>query len=102
MKLEKIKVSNFKCFKNINIDLNNFNVIIGKNASGKSNIINIIKFIKDMLVNGIDEAIDLQGGINYLYNSSINAKEPIKIEFDINTYDEETFRMLQLFYEYEN
>ena len=102
MKLEKIKVSNFKCFKNINIDLINFNVIIGKNASGKSNIINIIKFIKDMLVNGIDEAIDLQGGINYLYNSSIKAKEPIKIEFDINTYDEETFRMLQLFYEYEN
>ena len=50
----------------------------------------------------IDEAIDLQGGINYLYNSSIKAKEPIKIEFDINTYDEETFRMLQLFYEYEN
>ena len=58
MKLEKIEVSNFKCFKHIKFDLEDFNVIIGKNASGKSNIINIIKFIKDMLINGIDEAID--------------------------------------------
>ena len=67
MKIEKIEVENFKCFDHIKLELNNFNVIIGKNASGKSNIINIIKFIKDMLINGIDEAIDLQGGINYLY-----------------------------------
>lgn len=98
MKLEKIEVSNFKCFKHIKVNLENFNVIIGKNASGKSNIINIIKFIKDMLINGIDEAIDLQGGINYLYNSSIRANEKIEIKFDMNTYDDETFRRVELFY----
>lgn len=102
MKLEKIEVSNFKCFKHIKFDLEDFNVIIGKNASGKSNIINIIKFIKDMLINGIDEAIDLQGGINYLYNSSIRAKEKIEIKFDVNTYDNETFRRFNLLYKNKN
>ncbi len=102
MKLEKIEVSNFKCFKHIKFDLEDFNVIIGKNASGKSNIINIIKFIKDMLINGIDEAIDLQGGINYLYNSSIKAKEKIEIKFDVSTYDNETFRRFNLLYKNKN
>lgn len=98
MRIEKIEVSNFKCFKHIKFGLENFNVVIGKNASGKSNIINIIKFIKDMLMNGIDEAIDLQGGINYLYNSNIKTKEPIKVKFVVSTYDEDTFRRMSLIY----
>ena len=102
MKIEKIEVSNFKCFKNVKIELEDLNVIIGKNASGKSNIINIIKFIKDMLLNTIDEAIDLQGGINYLYNSNIKSKEPIKIKFDVNTCDEDTFRRVSFFYRHKN
>lgn len=96
MKIENIEVSNFKCFKHIKLDLNKFNVIIGKNASGKSNIINIIKFIKDMLTNGIDQAIDLQGGINYLYNTSIKTNEPIKVAFTINTFNEDIFRKMKL------
>ncbi len=98
MKIEKIEVKNFKCFKNIKLELKNFNVIIGKNASGKSNIINIIKFIKDILMDGIDDAIDLQGGINYLYNSNIKNKEPIKIKFVINTFDNETFNRMNIMY----
>lgn len=102
MKIENIEVSNFKCFKHIKIDLNEFNVIIGKNASGKSNIINIIKFIKDMLINGIDQAIDLQGGINYLYNTTIKTNEPIKVAFTINTFDEDIFRRMKLFFPNEN
>lgn len=101
MKIEKIEVENFKCFNNIKLELKNFNVIIGKNASGKSNIINIIKFIKDLLMNGIDDAIDLQGGINYLYNSNIRNKKPIKIKFVINTYDEETFRRMSIMYSFQ-
>ena len=100
MKIEKIEVENFKCFDHIKLELNNFNVIIGKNASGKSNIINIIKFIKDMLMNGIDEAIDLQGGINYLYNSRIKKKKPVKIKFLVNTYDRDTFRRMSLIYSF--
>lgn len=102
MKIEKIEVNNFKCFKNIRLGLNDFNVIIGKNASGKSNIINIIKFIKDLLENGIDEAIDLQGGINYLYNSDIKWNENIRIEFIINTYDDDTFQKMKIFYNNED
>lgn len=100
MKIEKIEVENFKCFKNIKLELKNFNVIIGKNASGKSNIINIIKFIKDLLMNGIDDAIDLQGGINYLYNSNIRNKMPIKIKFIVNTFDKDTFRRMRLIYSF--
>ena len=102
MKIERIEVENFKCFNKIKLELKNFNVVIGKNASGKSNIINIINFIKDMLTKGIDEAIDLQGGIIYLYNSRIKTQKPIKIKFSVNTYNEDTFKRMGLIYSIDN
>lgn len=96
MKIDKIEVSNFKCFERAKLEFENFNVIIGKNASGKSNVISIIKFIRDMLIYGIDDAIALQGGIKYLCNSNIKDKEPIRIKFSVDTYNEETFRKLNI------
>ncbi len=36
--LRQIKLQNFKCFKKVNINLKNFNVICGPNSSGKTTI----------------------------------------------------------------
>ena len=42
--INKVKVENFKSFKNLELDLGKFNVIIGQNASGKSNFKQIFTF----------------------------------------------------------
>ena len=66
--LERIKVQNFKSFQNLDISLNKFNVIIGANASGKSNFAQVFKFLNDITVYGLDGAISMQGGMEYLLN----------------------------------
>ena len=66
--LERIKVQNFKSFQNLDISLNKFNVIIGANASGKSNFAQVFKFLNDITVYGLDNAISRQGGMEYLLN----------------------------------
>ena len=48
MKISKIHVKNFKTFKDISCDFNDFNVIIGECGSGKSNFVEIFKFLKDL------------------------------------------------------
>ena len=62
MAITKIKVSNFKSFKDLELELGNFNVIVGANASGKSNFTQIFKFIRDIVKEGLENAISLQGG----------------------------------------
>jgi len=37
MAIKKLRISNFKSFGDLEIELGNFNVLIGANASGKSN-----------------------------------------------------------------
>ena len=43
--ITNIKVKNFKNFKDLEVNLNNFNILVGSNASGKSNF-NYIKNFK--------------------------------------------------------
>ena len=84
MKITKIKAENFKSYKNIEIKLNNLNFIIGGNASGKSNYVNLLKFFNDIIYYGIDDAILLQGGIKYLLNSNCRKNSSIKLNFEIS------------------
>lgn len=48
MSIKSIRVTNFKSFKDLEVNLGKFNVLIGINASGKSNFVQIFKFIKDI------------------------------------------------------
>lgn len=80
MAIKKIKISNFKSFGDLEIGLGKFNVLIGANASGKSNFIQIFKFLRDITNHGLDNAISMQGGVEYLRNINIGSSENLSLE----------------------
>ncbi|MCW7073359.1 MAG: AAA family ATPase, partial [Methanophagales archaeon] len=80
MSIKRIEVKNFKSFKELKIDLGKFNVIIGANASGKSNFVHIFEFLRDITSSGLDNAVSMQGGREYLRNMNIGASEPLSIK----------------------
>jgi len=80
MRIKRIEVRNFKSFEELKIDLGKFNVIIGANASGKSNFVHIFEFLRDITSSGLDNAISMQGGVEYLRNMNIGASEPLSIK----------------------
>ena len=47
--LVRIKVENFKSLKNIEIPLKQFNVLIGTNGSGKTNVLELIEFVNSCI-----------------------------------------------------
>jgi predicted ATPase len=85
MFIKKITLKNFKSFKELSINLNNFNVLVGANNSGKSNFIQVFRFIKDLVKYGLDKAISLQGGIEYIKNFKTLYNEPISINITFYT-----------------
>jgi len=46
--LTKIRAKNFKSLRNLTIDLGSRNVLVGANMAGKSNVIDLFRFIYDM------------------------------------------------------
>jgi predicted ATPase len=83
-----VKASNFKSFKNLEIEFNDFDIVIGQNASGKSNLIQLLRFLRDIENYGLDNAISVQGGIEFLRNVNIGSSEEVSIEVTAAVTDE--------------
>lgn len=75
MYIKKMTISNFRSFDHLEIALNDFNILIGSNASGKSNFIEVFKFLRDITNHGLKNAISMQGGVEYLRNISLNSSQ---------------------------
>ena len=66
MIISKIKLVNWKNFKNVEIALTERNFIVGANASGKSNFLDVIRFLRDIVkqAGGLQYAVEERGGVS--------------------------------------
>jgi predicted ATPase len=80
MTIKTIHVKNFKSFKELQVDLGKFNILIGANASGKSNFIRVFEFLRDIARHGLENAISLQGGAEYLTNLNLGTAEILSMQ----------------------
>lgn len=61
-RLTKIRVQHFRSIESLELQLSPLTVLVGPNASGKSNIADIPAFVSDALLHGLDSAIAARGG----------------------------------------
>ena len=81
MNISRIEIKNFKSFENVNVDLNDFNVLVGASASGKSNFVEAFQFLKDVSED-FEKGINTHGG-SFFQNLNIKSDNPscIKVTF---------------------
>ena len=85
MAIKRIEIQNFKSFYHQTVELGQFNVLIGANASGKSNFLQIFQFISDIAHYGLSNAISMQGGIEYLKNTSLTVQTDLALKIVIDS-----------------
>lgn len=85
MAIKRIEIKNFKSFRHQNITLGQFNILVGANASGKSNFLQIFKFISDIANHGLNNAIFWQGGVEYLRNTQLAATEALALKIVVDS-----------------
>lgn len=88
MIISKVEVENFRTFRKSEANLRDFNLLIGANASGKSNFLDIIKFLSDVAESNLEDAISIQGGIQEIVNQKIGHEKDVSLDFEINEVDE--------------
>ncbi len=66
MLISRIKLTNWKNFTSIDVSLAERAFIVGPNASGKSNLLDVIRFIRDIARDGggLQEAVRQRGGLS--------------------------------------
>ena len=86
MTLKKLYIHNYKSFYHTTIELDKFNIIIGENNSGKSNLIDVLEFIDIASNENLDKAIIAKGGLEKILNYNYDEKKII-IELDLEDND---------------
>jgi predicted ATPase len=65
MKIESIKILNYKALQNVEIkNISNLAVFLGENGVGKSTLFDVFGFLKDCLTNNVSSALQARGGYN--------------------------------------
>jgi predicted ATPase len=84
MKIESIRLKNFKLFQDINmIDIPRFCVLVGANGTGKSTLFQIFGFLKDCLTYNVGSATQSRGGWHELVSRG-HEKENMVIELQFH------------------
>lgn len=91
MKIRKITLKNWMNYKNFSAEIRHDRIfVIGANASGKSNLLDAIRFLRDVALpagikpsgGGLQKAVNDRGGIKYL--RCLNARRPeISLEIEL-------------------
>lgn len=80
MKIESIKIKNYKVLRDVEIkNIPNMVVFLGVNGSGKSTLFDVFGFLNDALMTNIKAALARRGG----FNEVISRGEKGDIEFEI-------------------
>jgi len=59
--IKRLQVKNYKSLKNLDLELGKRNLLVGPNMSGKSNLIDCLKFLTNMCVSGVTQAFVNRG-----------------------------------------
>jgi predicted ATPase len=62
--LLRLKVSNFRSLRDVDVRLRPLNVLVGPNGAGKSNLLDVIAFLGDAVRSDLRPALELRGGFD--------------------------------------
>lgn len=68
MLISRIELKNWRNFRSVDVELNERAFVVGPNASGKSNFLDVFKFLRDIAKQGggLQKAVSDRGGISKL------------------------------------
>ncbi|GAA3726638.1 AAA family ATPase [Salinactinospora qingdaonensis] len=63
-RLLQLEVENFRSLRKVKIPLGPLNVLVGPNGAGKTNVLDVFRFLADIIRTDIEPALDARGGFD--------------------------------------
>lgn len=96
MRFSRVRLVNWRNFKEVDVQLENRAFLIGANASGKSNFLDVFRFLRDIAAprgGGFQQAVLSRGGVSKIRN--VNARSPqidVVVDVELSEDDEVLWR----------
>lgn len=91
MYISRLKLANWRNFKEVDVALKHRVFIVGANASGKSNLLDAIRFLRDIVkqAGGLQYAVDERGGVSKIRCLSARRSPDVCIEVHLSKNSEQ-------------
>ena len=85
MIISRLRLKNWRNFRSIDIDLTDRVFIVGPNASGKSNLLDALRFLRDIAKpgGGLQQAIVQRGGVSKIRCLAARKEPAVEIEVEL-------------------
>ena len=82
-RITRIRAKNYRSIRELDMELGPLTVLVGPNASGKSNVLDILRFIRDAVSRGLDLAVSERRGLEGIRHRSRRSRSrDIELGFD--------------------
>ena len=94
MKISRIKLENWRNFGHVDVPLQNRAFLVGPNASGKSNFLDGIRFLRDLVLpgGGLQKSVADRGGVSSIRNLAARRYPDVVIEAKLADGDDLAWR----------
>jgi len=100
--LKNIEIKGYRSLKDVSIDLEPLNVLIGPNGGGKSNFMDVFTLLKLGAAGSLSDAIASRGGFDALrFGSGKSSSKSLAVSLDVLPPEDSTEDHAQLRYEFE-
>ncbi|MEO7715689.1 MAG: AAA family ATPase [Capsulimonas sp.] len=87
MQIVELKVEGFRTLKNVSWQPGNLNIVIGPNASGKSNLLKLLHLINKLSQGNLEDTINLSGGMASVLWNGQSRQINIRVQLGKETRD---------------
>ena len=95
MRITHLRLKNWRNFSNVDVSLQDRVIIVGPNASGKSNLLDALRFLQEVVTNNFQNAVKSRGGfgnINCLA-STLHVSDEVTVSVGIGDDDSTAWLM---------
>lgn len=80
MRFRRLRLRNWRNFVDIDVELQRRAFLVGANASGKSNLLDVFRFLRDVASGGFERAVWSRGGVSRIRSLAASRKPSVEIQ----------------------
>lgn len=104
MRVHRLRLDNWRNFRAVDIPLQRRVFLVGPNASGKSNLLDSLRFLRDIVRSGggFQEAVALRGGVTHLRCLAARRYPDVGVSVEIGPEDQPALWLYELRFTQDN
>src|SRR6516162_3738747 len=84
--LRRVRIRGYKSIAFCDVTLEPLTILVGRNASGKSNFLDALAFLRDLLDDGVNSALEDHGGTSLFSQVLRTNRLTFEIDSEFSTY----------------